>query len=257
MFDRLVVSTTQKRGRTRARFFLGTAALYAFVLGCAFVLSVLASAPRLADTHSILTLVGPPPLIGGDSRPRPPTTRRPLQSEPRPDPNHVRDLDTLLSRRNTAPPILQIPDGSRDGTDRDLSPPPGIGGPVGFPQGLGTDEAAPSPDHPKQKPPAQTAAFDNKPLRVTSNVLQGKAITRPKPTYPPLAVQTRLQGEVSVEVIISPDGRVESARVISGHPMFAQCARDAALCWRFEPTLLNQVPVRVAGVITFVFKLRE
>jgi outer membrane biosynthesis protein TonB len=34
-------------------------------------------------------------------------------------------------------------------------------------------------------------------------------------------------------------------------------AIDAARRWRFEPTLLNGVAVRVTGVITFVFKLNE
>jgi TonB family protein len=57
--------------------------------------------------------------------------------------------------------------------------------------------------------------------------------------------------------MISPEGRVESARVVSGHPMLAQVSLEAALGWRFQPTLLNQVPVRVTGVIVFVFKLSE
>jgi TonB family protein len=88
-------------------------------------------------------------------------------------------------------------------------------------------------------------------------VLQGKAIERRKPIYPPLAQQIHLQGEVSVEVMIAPDGHVESARVVSGHPMFSEKAREAALGWRFQPTLLNNVPVRVTGVIVFVFKLSQ
>jgi TonB family protein len=88
-------------------------------------------------------------------------------------------------------------------------------------------------------------------------VLQGKAIERTKPSYPLLARQIHLQGDVSVEVIISPEGRVESARVVSGHPMFAEVARNAALSWRFQPTFLNGVAVRVTGVIVFVFKLGE
>ena len=66
-----------------------------------------------------------------------------------------------------------------------------------------------------------------------------------------------MQGEVAVEVIISPEGRVESARAVSGHPMLMAAALDAAHGWRFEPTLLNGVAVRVTGVITFVFKLND
>jgi protein TonB len=119
------------------------------------------------------------------------------------------------------------------------------------------DNAPPRPDPTKPRPAAQTTVTDSRPVRLISTVLQGKAIARPKPNYPPLARQMRLQGDVSVEVIVSPDGRVEAARVISGHPMFAQCAREAALGWRFEPTILNGVPVRVTGVITFVFKMNE
>ncbi|PYT03152.1 MAG: energy transducer TonB, partial [Acidobacteria bacterium] len=63
--------------------------------------------------------------------------------------------------------------------------------------------------------------------------------------------------DVAVEVIISPEGRVESVRAVSGHPMLIPTALDAARAWRFGPTLLNGVPVRVTGVITFVFKLNE
>jgi TonB family protein len=88
-------------------------------------------------------------------------------------------------------------------------------------------------------------------------VLQGKAIERRKPIYPKLAQQIHLQGDVSIEVMIAPDGHVESARIVSGHPMLSEWAREAALGWRFQPTLLNQVPVRVTGVIVFVFKLTE
>jgi protein TonB len=88
-------------------------------------------------------------------------------------------------------------------------------------------------------------------------VLQGKVIERRVPIYPELARRIRLQGDVAVEVIISPEGRVESVRAISGHPMLTQSALDAARAWRFAPTLLNGVAVRVTGVITFVFKLNE
>jgi protein TonB len=257
MFERLVVSTVQRRKHTTAKFFLGTVVFYAFVFGCAFVVSVLVSDPKLADTHSIVKIADPP-RIHGDFGPKSPPTRRPMTTEVRPDPNHVMDLETLMSKRSAVPPIIEIPRGPSDPFGRGISGgPPEIGGGIGTPQGANTAEPAPMPEQPKPKPVAQIAAGDSKPLRVTSSVLQGKAIERAKPNYPTLARQVRLQGDVSVEVIISPEGRVESARVISGHPMFAQCSIDAARLWRFEPTLLNKVPVRVTGVITFVFKMNE
>jgi protein TonB len=90
---------------------------------------------------------------------------------------------------------------------------------------------------------------------VPSQVLQGKAIVRRTPDYPAIPRQIRLEGQVSVEVIISPGGQVESARAVSGPTLLRAAAVGAAEGWRFEPTLLNGTPVRVTGVIVFNFKL--
>jgi protein TonB len=91
---------------------------------------------------------------------------------------------------------------------------------------------------------------------LTSTVLQGKAIERRTPAYPALARQIHLSGSVSVEVMISLDGRVEAARAVSGHPLLVAAAIEAARGWRFEPTLLNGTPVRVTGVIVFNFTMQ-
>jgi TonB family protein len=89
-----------------------------------------------------------------------------------------------------------------------------------------------------------------------SRVLQGRATHKVTPQYDSIMKQIRLQGDVAVEVIVSPEGRVESARAISSpNALMAKKAVDAAMGWRFQPTLLNNVPVRVTGVITFSFRL--
>jgi len=62
---------------------------------------------------------------------------------------------------------------------------------------------------------------------------------------------------VVVEVVISPEGVVESARAVSGDPLFVATAVAAAREWRFQPTYLGKTPVRVAGAITFVFKFGQ
>jgi TonB family protein len=93
-------------------------------------------------------------------------------------------------------------------------------------------------------------------VRLTSTVLQGKAIERRTPNYPPLARQIHLSGSVSVEVMLGLDGHVETARAISGHPLLVTAAVDAARGWRFEPTRLNGTPVRVSGVIVFNFTMQ-
>lgn len=259
MFEKLVVSTTQKRRHRTAKFFVGTMALYAVVLAGALVVSVLVSDPRLAD-DKVLTHVASLPLAAGNQHPpdAPPPTG-PSQPVTRPDPRHPMELDQLLSHRNNIPPLISLDPGLSNNSTGPVYGGPFVPGGGGVPLGAeGGVEPPPRPDPaPQPKPVAQTTVVDNKPLSVTSVVLQGKAMTRVTPIYPHIARQIRLQGDVSVEVMISPEGRVESARVVSGHPMLAQAAKEAALGWRFGPTILNGVPVRVTGVIVFVFKFND
>src|SRR5258707_9812379 len=48
------------------------------------------------------------------------------------------------------------------------------------------------------------------------------------PIYPPLARQARIMGDVKVRLLIRKDGSVQSAEVISGHPMLKQAATESA-----------------------------
>jgi len=47
------------------------------------------------------------------------------------------------------------------------------------------------------------------------------------PTYPPLARQARITGDVKIRVGIRPDGSVASAEVISGHAMLKQSTLES------------------------------
>jgi TonB family protein len=48
------------------------------------------------------------------------------------------------------------------------------------------------------------------------------------PVYPPLARQARIMGDVKILVGVRQDGSVESAEVVSGHPMLKQAALESA-----------------------------
>lgn len=262
MFDTLVVSTRQRRRGRTAKFFLGTSIAYLSVVAFAFALSILFATPKLADTSS----TGPSPfcLFLGGAREKPRENRQTTVA-PTKDPRSVEPLERIIANLgNSQPPVIQnaLPPGPTTIDDGIVGP--GGGGPglvPGIPVSNARDGKSdivisdpPRPDSPK----AKTRSVDNgKPLQVSSVVLQGKATERVVPAYPELPKRIRMPGEVSVEVIISPEGRVESTRVVSGNPMFVMAALQAARGWRFEPTLLNGVAVRVTGVITFVFKLNE
>lgn len=94
-------------------------------------------------------------------------------------------------------------------------------------------------------------------IRKSGGVLQGSATKRAEPTYPPLAKAAQVSGSVVVEVTADEEGKVISARAISGHPLLKDAAVAAARKWTFTPTALQGVPVKVIGTITFNFELGD
>ena len=66
-----------------------------------------------------------------------------------------------------------------------------------------------------------------------------KAINKPQPVYPEIAKSLMLKGTVRIEVIISPDGEVKSAKVVGGHPVLAQAAMEAVKKWRYAPAKME------------------
>ena len=53
--------------------------------------------------------------------------------------------------------------------------------------------------------------------------------------YPPLARTAQVQGPVSVEVTIAPDGSVRAARALDGHALLVWAAAESARQWLFVP----------------------
>ena len=70
-----------------------------------------------------------------------------------------------------------------------------------------------------------------------SNTDEGKRKVKIKtaPAYPELARRMNVSSKVKIEVIITPDGRVRSSRVIGGHPLLVQSCQDAVKEWKFFP----------------------
>lgn len=92
-------------------------------------------------------------------------------------------------------------------------------------------------------------------VRVGGNVQQAKLISQPRPVYPPLAKQARIQGTVRLQAIIAKDGTIAQLEVLNGHPLLQQAALQAVGQWRYQPTLLNGEPVEVVTTIEVVFTL--
>jgi TonB family protein len=90
---------------------------------------------------------------------------------------------------------------------------------------------------------------------ISGGVLNGKAISLPKPAYPAVARAARASGTVVVQVTVDEEGNVISARAVSGHPLLQASATSAARQAKFSPTKLAGQPVKVTGVITYNFVL--
>jgi TonB family protein len=168
------------------------------------------------------------------------------------------------------------PGGQADGTvavNPAASPAQTSGG-IGSGSGTGSDSKTPERPTPTASPrqtpnerPATTGAGADEPPPpaptpppsrpggppISGGVLNAKAISLPKPAYPPIAKAARASGTVTVQVTIDESGNVIAARAVSGHPLLQQAAVQAARQARFSPTKLSGEPVKVTGVITYNF----
>jgi TonB family protein len=88
---------------------------------------------------------------------------------------------------------------------------------------------------------------------VETDVLNGKAISLPRPDYPAAAKAVKAEGTVSVKVIVDESGDVISASAVSGHPLLRAASVEAARSAKFSPTIVEGRAVKVVGILTYNF----
>ncbi len=101
------------------------------------------------------------------------------------------------------------------------------------------------------EPTANIPSAENRLLR--GGILTGKAISRATPEYPVEARQTGVQGTVVVRIVVDEKGNVTDAKAICGYDVLRKVSIQAARRWKFSPTQLSGVPVKVTGTISFNF----
>jgi len=82
-----------------------------------------------------------------------------------------------------------------------------------------------------------------------SGSTERKVKSKTMPAYPELARRMNVSGKVKIEVVITPDGRVKSTRVVGGHPLLVQSCQDSLKEWKFMPA-----PEETTQVVEFDFK---
>lgn len=249
MFEQSLLSK-QNGARTRGRW----AMVLSFVLQC-LVIGVLILVP-LIYTNVLPAaamrqyFAAPPPPPG----PPPPSVVKVVHTEIKktfnpPDdklyqpPSIPKDLPPP-DEPPTLPPVAEcrgcVPGGDPQGV------------PFGVPYGL--PPVTPPVSLPPPKVEAPKPATPPR-IRVGGNVQKANLVSAPKPVYPALARQARIQGTVKLNAVINKDGAIEQLTVVSGHPLLIPAALEAVSKWRYKPTLLNGEPVEVLTQIDVNFTL--
>jgi len=266
MFDSLVESGSHKEDFARkSSFFIGTAVIYGIVLLAIAIGSIYLYNESLGDPNlELVTLVAPVPVQQApEPKAQPKDEPKPAAASKEPQVSMRQEISVIapvvksqqVAKIETREIARNVPvvlgnrniDAVRTANVGPIGPGTGSGG-TG--SGVGpVVSIADDPPPPKPSPPKRTAP-------ISGGVLNGKAISKPQPVYPPIAKAARASGTVTVQIVVDETGKVISASAVGGHPLLQQAAVGAARQARFSPTLLSGQPVKVSGVITYNFVLQ-
>ena len=100
--------------------------------------------------------------------------------------------------------------------------------------------------------PAAPAAV----LPIGGDVKQARLISSVPPSYPILAKNQHVAGDVRVDALIDASGRVTTMKVVSGPTLLHQAAMDALHKWQYQPATLNGNAVPMHLTVTIQFRLQ-
>jgi len=100
---------------------------------------------------------------------------------------------------------------------------------------------------------ALSAIAQDKPKTVSGGILNSNAAFLAKPDYSEQAKAAGADGQVNVQILLDEQGKIVSAKAISGNQLLWQAAEEAALKSKFTPTLLDGENVRINGVLVYHF----
>ncbi|SFW31673.1 MULTISPECIES: energy transducer TonB [Pseudomonas] len=83
-------------------------------------------------------------------------------------------------------------------------------------------------------------------------------LSKQAPDYPQRALDKGLEGDCTVEYSVTPDGRIDSPKVLDGcHPLFIRPSLAAAQTFRYQPRIIDGKAVTVPAVRnTFHYRIK-
>ena len=259
MFDNLVESSSHKDDIARKGSFIGvTALIYGVLMVAFFVAGIYWYDAHLGNMElELTTLVAPVPVPQQQKEPEQKQEAKPTKAEQQ-NVDVRKELIADVTRTELVPKEVSakasdVPPVRRGVTtivgDTNVS----SSAPMPAGPGAGTVVSAPTRVQIADEPPPPEARPTPPRAPISGGVLNGKAISLPKPAYPPIARAARASGTVVVQVLIDENGNVVSAHAVSGHPLLQAAAVGAARSAKFSPTKLSGQPVKVTGVIQYNF----
>ena len=117
------------------------------------------------------------------------------------------------------------------------------------PAAHGFEPAAPLPTAAASAPPAPVSAS-------SPGVVSPRPIYKVEPTYTEDAKATKLQGSVTLSLVINEQGQAQDIQVTKSlDPGLDEQARDAVSQWQFAPATKDGVPVPVTAFVEINFRL--
>jgi|SRR5690242_11008613 protein TonB len=258
MFDNLVESSSHKADIERkGSFIIATAVIYGVLLVTFFVAGIYWYDNHLGEMElELTTLVAPVPVPQQKQEEQPKQEAKPVKVEQNVDVRKELIADvtrTELVPKEVSAKASDIPPVRRGVTTVIGNESSNAANAMPAGPGAGTVVTAPAKVQIADEPPPPEAKPTPPRAPISGGVLNGKAISLPKPAYPPIAKAAHASGTVTVQVTIDENGNVISAHAVSGHPLLQAVAVAAAKGARFSPTKLSGQPVKVTGVITYNF----
>jgi periplasmic protein TonB len=192
-------------------------------LGVIALMSFFVAARELPAVPDVLAFVAELPTAAPPPPPPPPAPVRRAEAAP-PPPNAF------------AAPIEAPPDIQPEPIGAAIAE---VGVPGGVEGGIVGGVVGSLPAVVEGPPPPPPPPVSHGPVRIGGQVSAPALVKRVEPVYPILAQHAAIDGIVILDAIIDEQGRVQSLKVLRGHPILAKAAMEAVEQWQYEPLRLN------------------
>jgi protein TonB len=243
MFD-LFIGKVQHVPSTPAIPILVSTSIQGTALAAIALMSFLVASRELPAVPDVLAFVAEMPTVAPPPPPPPPAqASRPAAPKAVPAANAFAAPVEAPSEINPEPAGAAIADaGVPGGVEGGVAS--GVVGSV-----PATVEGIPLP------PPPPPVSHD--PVRIGGQVQAPALLKRVEPIYPAIAQMAAIDGIVILDAIVDEHGRIQSLKVLRGHPLLAKAATEAVQQWEYEPLKLNGTPTAFELTVSLWFHVED